>query len=127
MAVVSNKYRGTTTYHLVFSELISAAQHGGVTSYQEVASIMGLPMQGNHMAAEVGQMLGEISEDEVAQHRPMLSAVAVNTAGQPGSSFFGLAKQMGLLKDESDAAKRQFWERTKAEAYGAWRKKFKPI
>ena len=56
-------YRGTTVYHLVYAELAAAARDRGVTTYQAVAQIMGLPLQGNHMGREVGQ-IGEIGEDE---------------------------------------------------------------
>jgi hypothetical protein len=125
VGVVADKYRGTTTYHLVFSELIQAAQHRGTTTYQMLASIMGLPTQGNLMGKEVGQILGEVSEDEVARGRPMLSAIVVNTAGLPGPGFFGLATDLGLFKGESDHEKREHWERTKADVYAVWQKRFK--
>ena len=77
------------------------------------------------MGREIGQILGEISEDEFECGRPMLSAVAINTAGSPGPGFFGLAKDLGLLKGESDKEKREHWDRTKEEVYAAWRKTFK--
>ncbi len=112
-------------YHLVFSELLNAAQHRGTVTYQELALIMGLPLQGNHMGAELGQILGEISEDEVTQHRPMLSAVAISTSGQSSSGFFGLAKDLGLLTYESHDGKRRFWEKTKEDVYRVWQKELK--
>lgn len=31
---------------------------------EDVAVLMGLPMQGSHMGKQVGHMLGEIAEDE---------------------------------------------------------------
>jgi alkylated DNA nucleotide flippase Atl1 len=73
MSVFKDKYRGTTGYFHVTAELVRAAQYRGVTTYQDIAVIMGLPLSGSHMAKEVGQVLGEISEDEVTAGRPMLS------------------------------------------------------
>src|SRR5689334_3557661 len=108
MTVVSNKYRGSKVYLLVYSELINAARYKGSISYQEIAAIMGLPLQGNYMSSETGQILGEISEDEFINGRPMLSAIAVTSKGEPGSGFFGLAKLLGKLEDDSEERKQQF-------------------
>ena len=104
MPVVSDKYRGTHKYFHVHAELVRAAQYRGRTTYQDIALLMGLPQSGNHMAKEIGLILGEISEDEVRAGRPMLSAVAVNVRGKAGSGFFGLARDLGRLdqnKEES--------------------------
>jgi hypothetical protein len=62
---------------------------------------MGLPMKGNYMQHEVGWMLGEISEDEIANERLMLSALAVGVSGVPGEGFYNLAKELGRLHDDS--------------------------
>ena len=70
MPVVSDKYRGTTTYFHVLAELVRAAQYRGRTTYQDIALLMGLPQSGNYMGKEVGLILGEISEDEVRAGRP---------------------------------------------------------
>lgn len=88
MSVVMEKYRGTTKYFHVMAELVRAAQYRGVTTYQDIAVIMGLPQKGSHMGREIGQVLGEIAEDEVNSGRPMLSAVAVNVQGKPGPGFY---------------------------------------
>jgi hypothetical protein len=78
--IVSSKYRGTTDYVRVTTELVRAAEYRGLTTYQDVAVIMGLPLQGIHMGQEIGHLLGEISEDESLAGRPMLSAVVVGVA-----------------------------------------------
>ncbi len=72
------------------------------------------------MAREVGQILGEISEDEHRQGRPMLSAVAVSTSGQPGEGFYELARALGKLKSESLKESHLFWERERAAVYDEW-------
>jgi len=83
MSVVSDKYRGSKEYFLVYCELIKAARYGGLTTYQAIAQIMGLPLTGHHMSAETGHILGEISEDEINHGRPMLSAIAVGASDRP--------------------------------------------
>jgi hypothetical protein len=118
--VVSNKYRGTTTYVHVLSELVRAAQYRGLTTYQDLALIMGLPGRGSHMGAQTGHILGEISEDEVASGRPMLSAVAVGVSGRPGPGFYELARQLGRLSQGADDM--EFWKSERDAAYKAWRR-----
>lgn len=120
MPVVEDKYRGTIKYHLVFKELITAALYRGTVTYQEIAQIMGLPLSGNHMGKEVGYILGEISEDEHNQGRPMLSAVAVGVSGEPGSGFYALAKDLNLFSEESLEAKRKFWKKELDKIYKIW-------
>lgn len=122
MTVVSSKYRGSTKYLLIYGELLNAARYRGHITYQEVAAVMGLPLQGNHMQKEVGHILGEISEDEVQHGRPMLSALAVSTSGPPSFGFFGLAKELGQLQDDSEEGRQRFWQATRGAVYETWRK-----
>jgi hypothetical protein len=118
--VVKNKYRGTPTYFHVMAELVRAAQYRGLTTYQDIAVIMALPIRGSHMGSETGHILGEISEDEVTAGRPMLSAVAVSVEGKAGPGFFGLARDLGRLTgNENDAA---FWEKERQAVYEAWQR-----
>jgi hypothetical protein len=77
MPALGSKYRGTPKYNRVLAELLRAAEYRGVTTYQDIGLLMGLPLQGHHLAKETGQILGEISEDEHSAGRPMLSAVCV--------------------------------------------------
>lgn len=120
MAQVKDKYRGTTKYFHVKAELVRAAQYRGLTTYQDIAVIMGLPLRGSHMGNEIGHVLGEISEDEVNASRPMLSAVAVGVNGKPGEGFFELAMSLGRLAGDAD--KNAFWRSECTNAYDAWRR-----
>lgn len=115
-----DKYLGSREYLLVYGELITAARYRGVVTYQAIAQIMGLPLKGNHMSREIGLMLGEISEAELDQKRPMLSALAVGVAGVPGEGFFSLAQQVGRLTDDSKEGRAAFWESEKQAVYQAW-------
>jgi hypothetical protein len=118
MSIVKSKYRGTKEYSLVYTELIIAAKYRGTVTYQEIAKIIGLPLQGNHMGGEIGQLLGEISEDEATAGRPMLSAIAVSVDGSLGKGFYTLARQLGKLQDEDDQA---FWEKERQLVYDTWK------
>ena len=76
MTIVKAKYRGTKEFLLAYMKLITAAQYRGVVYYTDIAKILGIEKPGHHMGREVGQLLGEISENEHQAGRPMLSAVA---------------------------------------------------
>lgn len=120
MSRIADRYRGTTEYFHVFGELVRAAQYRGLTTYQDIAVILGLPLTGSHMGSEIGHILGEISEDEVQRGRPMLSSVAVSVNGKPGPGFYGLARDFGrLTSNTSDVA---FWEREREATYDAWKR-----
>ena len=90
MHINADRCLGTKEYLLVYGELITAARFHGVTTYQAIAQLMGLPFTGSHMGRELGQILGEITEAELDQGRPMLSALAVSVNGTPSEGFFKL-------------------------------------
>src|SRR5262249_45880374 len=121
MLPVPNRYRGTTDYIRVLAELVRAAEYRGVTTYQDLAVIMGLPLQGAYMGKETGHVLGEISEDEVKAGRPMLSAVAVSVAGKAGPGFFALAKELGRFSGDP-AEEANFWHREVQAVYETWKR-----
>lgn len=123
-SIVSNKYRGTREYLLVYSELIRAAQYRGTVTYQHIAQIMGLPLKGSYMGSQVGWILGEISDDEQQRGRPMLSAVAVGVSGKPGSGFFALARQLGKLGKGTKEDDHAFWLKEREVVYKMWQKRF---
>ena len=113
-------YRGTKEFALIYSELVTAAKYRGTVTYQEVAQIMGLPLQGNHMSREVGWLIGEISEDELANGRPMLSAIVVANRGKPSDGFFKWARKLGRLTSQEQWA---FWESECKAVYSTWKVK----
>jgi len=125
MAVVTDKYRGTKACALVYCEMVQAARYGGITTYQAIAQIMNLPLTGSHMGREVGHVVGAISEDELNNGRPMLSAIVVSVSGRPGPGFFALARDLGKLKEDSKEAEERFWEMERAAIYKTWRRAFK--
>ena len=120
MITLEPKYRGKKEYYLVLAELITVARYKGKVTYQEVAKLIGFPLEGNYMGAEIGHLLGEISEDQVKQGRPMLSAVVVNTAGKPGPGFFELARYLKRLSGSSREEEQRFWEGELSAVYDSW-------
>ena len=124
MFVVNDKYRGITKHFHVLAELDRAAQYRGLTTYQDIALLMGLPQSGSHMGKEIGWILGEISEDEVRAERPMMSSVAVGVNGKAGTGFFGLARYLWRLDQNKDES--AFWKEELLAAYSVWRRSLPP-
>lgn len=121
MSNAESKYRGSKDYALVYSELITVAKYRGYVTYQEIAKLVGLPLQGNYMGKEIGHLLGEISEDEVSHGRPMLSVIVVSTTGTPGPGFYELARALGKLDSTDKDKERSFWEHEKKALYETWK------
>ena len=61
-------------YQAVYERLVQAARAGEFVHYGELAKMLGIDMDNPHFGAQVGKVLGTISEDEVAAGRPMISA-----------------------------------------------------
>jgi hypothetical protein len=117
---------GTKEYFLIYAELITAARYHGTVTYQHLAQLIDIELAGNRMGSLLGEILGGISKDEVKlYHRPMLSAVSINVAGNPGPGFFGLAKELGKLTSDDPADQRTFWETERQAVYKAWQRTFK--
>ena len=100
--------------------MVRAAQYRGVTTYQDLAVIMGLKLTGSHMGNETGQMLREISEEEASAKRPMLTAVVVRVNGTPGDGFFVRAPELRRLREGED--EQTFWRRECEAVYQSWRR-----
>ena len=123
MTTIGSKYRGTQEFLLVCRQLITAAEYRGLVTYTKVARILGIQSTGHNMARPVGQVLGEISEDEHNADRPMLSVVAVGSGGMPGEGFFVLARRLKKLSGTNSDDERRFWEAERKRVYEVWRPK----
>jgi len=118
MSVISKKYFGSKEFLKVYCELIKAAQQRKTIYYEDIARIMKLPTRGDHMAKEVGQILGEISECEHNQGRPLLSAIVIRKdTGMPGEGFFKLARQLNKFQGQDE---QNFWKNELQAVYGTW-------
>jgi hypothetical protein len=114
----------TVEYFLVYSELIHAARHRGSVTYQELAHVVGLPLSGNQMGLQIGNLLGAVSFNEVENGRPMLSAIGVTVKGNVGAGFFNLARQLGLLDSDHPADEDAFLQEQVHQIYRIWQQQF---
>ena len=112
-------WSNTKEYFITYSILIDAAQHQGVTTYQEIAQACGLPTAGAFMASVVGQILGVISQNELAHNRPFLSTLAVGVSGTPGEGLYNWAKQLGVMKEDEDND--SFFTKERNQIYDEWK------
>lgn len=84
--------------------LIRRAKVRGMIPYSElVENVTAIDLEPNSYA--LAAMLGEVSTEEAAAERGMLSVLVVHKVGdmQPGPGFFELAKELG--RDTSDILK----------------------
>lgn len=112
-------WTNTKEYFITYSILINAARHQGMTTYQEIAQACGFPTAGAYMGSVVGQILGLISQNELAHNRPFLSAIAVGVSGEPGEGFFNWAKQLGVMKEDEDND--SFFTKERNRIYEEWK------
>ena len=79
-----------------------ASSRKQIIHYQELCDACGLKlnMQENPAdRAEIGWILGETSEHEYQNKRPLLSAVVVSKSGYEGDGFYKLGEELGITKD----------------------------
>ena len=87
----------------VYERLVRAARAREFVHYGELAKMLGIDMDNPHFGAQVGKVLGEISEDEVANGRPMLSAIVVSKDDMlPGRGFFKLGQELHQVDPGED-------------------------
>ena len=122
MPVVKDKYRKTKKYYLAFSALVAAANSRSLLTYTGIANLTGLSNKGSRMASEVGQLLGEIGEDEQKAGRPQLTALVVYKGdGTPSYGFYKLARQLGLLTGTSKSAEKAFMVKEQTKLFDYWK------
>ena len=109
----------TKEYFVTYSILVNAAQHHGFATYQEIALSNRLPLIGNQMGSQVGDIIGLISENEISQGRPMLSAIVVGVSGKPGGGLYEWAKKLGVMTEGED--EETFWRKECEKVYEEWR------
>lgn len=105
----------------VYDRLVEAARTGEFVHYGELAKMLGIDPDNPHFGAQVGKVLGRISEDEIAAGRPMISAIVVSKDTMlPGHGFFNLGQELRRTQPDEDEigfAVRQikrvheFWQR----------------
>lgn len=87
----------------VYERLVRAARAREFVHYGDLAKLMGIDTDNPHFAAQVGHVLGDISTDEVANGRPMLSAIVVSKDDMlPGRGFFRLGQELHQVEPGED-------------------------
>ena len=99
--------------------LVERAKVRGMIPYSDlVTSINAINLQAHD--PRLFQLLGEVSSEEDAAGRGMLTVIVVHRSGdmQPGPGFFELAKELG--RDTSDIL--QCWIKELHHVHGYWSK-----
>lgn len=106
----------------LYEELRRVAQRRTLTTYGDVAPLVGIPRITPAMVGKLGQALDDIGRYEHRAGRPLLAALVVRKAeGTPGPGFYSLACELELLSsDRDEAARRQFFEQERQRVYDAW-------
>ena len=90
-------------HQAVYERLVQAARASQFVHYGELAKMLGIDMDNPHFGAQVGKVLGRISEDEVAAGRPMISAIVVSKDDMlPGRGFFKLGQELQQVQPGED-------------------------
>lgn len=87
----------------VYERLVRAASARAFVHYDELAKMLGIDMDNPHFGAQVGKVLGRISENEIAAGRPMISAIVVSKSEMlPGKGFFKLGQELHQVHPGED-------------------------
>jgi len=91
-------------HEALYRRLGEVARSGSVTTYQEVAVLVGLDPREPGQRSVLSRLLREVSLHEHEHGRPLLSAVVVSRDTRlPGSGFFALMRLLGFGDAEDEA------------------------
>jgi hypothetical protein len=109
----------TDVSRAVQERLIQAARAGQFVFYGELADELGLDLSVLANRVELEAVLDLISRREVAEGRPMLSAICVQPQDHlPGSGFLILGEELGLTEPNDDET--TFGIRQIKAVHGTW-------
>lgn len=111
---------------IVRQKLVEIAKQRTTIQYQKLSDVcnLGLCMQDKPQdRLEIGNIVGEISEYEFENNRPLLSAVVVSDlANGPGNGFYELSQYLGEYSGSKDKNKRfEFWINELNKVYEHWK------
>lgn len=114
----------TPEVNRLYHVLIEVAEHQDLISYSACCQQARLPleMENPYDRQQLAILLARISEYEVDNGRPMLSAVVVHQGkNDPGKGFYTFASELGLLRDRPTAEeKERFLMSQLKEVYATW-------
>ena len=111
-------------HEAIYEKLKEVARSQKLISYTELNEELNLGLNFENPSDRnlIGGWLGEISEFEVSQGRPMLSAIVVHKEGQsykdPGGGFYKWARHLGRYHGEYDYI---FWATEVKEVHDEYR------
>ena len=107
----------------IYKRLLELARAGRLTAYSDIAPLAGLSMTNDADRDKMSELLGEILRHEVAQGRPLLTAIVVHRGNDnnPGEGFFAIAGELGRFSGSREAlARLEFWVRQVQEVNAYW-------
>jgi hypothetical protein len=82
----------------VYEKLIEVAQARKTITYGELGRLADLTLDNDEDMKELGFILDEIADQDVAAGRPLLPAVVVREDNKAGAGLFKYARRKGLQK-----------------------------
>ncbi len=111
---------GMEINRILYDKLKGIAKQRKRTHYEDVAPLVNLNLDTIKERNELADILGKISTYEHEEGRPMLSAVVLRKdTDMPGSGFFELARELGLLTSQNE--KKFFYDEIK-KVWDCWNK-----
>lgn len=107
----------------IYNRLLELARAGQLTTYSDIAPLAGLSMSSDVDRDSISELLGEILRHEVAQGRPLLTAIVVHRGNdnKPGEGFFSIATELGRFSGtREDLVRIEFWIRQVQEVHTHW-------
>jgi hypothetical protein len=107
----------------LYEELQRVARRRALTTYGEVAPLLGIPRITPATIGKLGRALGDIARHEHRAGRPLLAVLVVRAStGTPGPGFYTLAQELRLLpRDHDEATRQRFFEEERHRVYDAWK------
>lgn len=102
--------------------LVERAKIGATIQYGQLNEMLGCPynLEISSERTRMGDDLGDISEVENSQGRPLLSSIVVNTNGLSGVGFFEMAERLKLF-EPSKLSKKKFQEQEQKRVFEYWK------
>lgn len=102
--------------------LVEQAKRSETIKYGELNNLMGDPykLEMPSERSRMGDDLGDISEFEFSQGRPLLSSIVVNINGTPGVGFYEMAQKVELFVP-SIQSKKKFLEQEQEKVFKYWK------
>ena len=114
-------------HQAIYKRLKECARRGELINYSEIAPLADLNMEKQADRTQMGELLGEISTNELENGRPMLSAIVVlKESAIPGEGFFNLARYLGVYHGHGDDTDVEFFALEVNKVFTFWENSIEP-